>query len=99
MFRLNGFTYLGQPAQRPGEPVTLYRGSPAHRISSTSRRPPPPSRRRFTELHCEPRVSLAGPAWHLSGRYHLSTTAKMSRALKISISSPLYLISVPPYLL
>lgn len=26
LFRLNGFTYLGQPAQRPSEPVTVYRG-------------------------------------------------------------------------
>jgi hypothetical protein len=26
LFRLNGFTYLGEPAQRPGEPVTVYRG-------------------------------------------------------------------------
>ncbi|WP_139043326.1 hypothetical protein [Mycobacterium lentiflavum] len=26
LFRLNGFTYLGQPAQRPNEPVTVYRG-------------------------------------------------------------------------
>lgn len=33
LFLLNGFTYLGQPARRPREPVTVYRGcSPEHRF-------------------------------------------------------------------
>lgn len=33
LFRLNGFTYLGEPAQRPGEPVIVYRGcTPEHRL-------------------------------------------------------------------
>lgn len=33
LFRLNGFTHLGEPAQRPSEPVTVYRGcTPEHRL-------------------------------------------------------------------